>query len=91
MLLRLISTIFDIYLLGLIVYAIASWADHPTAYRIRRALEPFYLPFLAPLQRMLRSMQGGSAAIDFSPMLLAILIIIVRGVVVQIVGNILYG
>lgn len=91
MLLRLTGTFFDIYLLGLIVYAIASWAEHPMAYRIRASLTPFYRPFLSPLQRMLHSLQGGAGAVDFSPLLLGFLIIVVRGVVLEVLQRVLHG
>jgi uncharacterized protein YggT (Ycf19 family) len=91
MLVRVVSTLFDLYLLGLIVYAIASWAEHPVAFRIRAALAPFYRPFLDPIQRMMRSLQGGPGAVDFSPLILGILIVVVRGLVEQILFRALYG
>ena len=90
MLLHLVDALFNIYLLGLIVYAVSTWIDHPIAFRLRAFLIPFYRPFLEPIQRMLRSFQGDVAGIDFSPLILGILIVLVRQLVEQALFRILY-
>ena len=86
---RMVDVAFDVYLLGLIVMAVASWAQHPIAYTIRRRLEPFYEPFLNPMRRWLRTLQAGSVQIDFSPMLLFIVTLVVREMVVSLIMRIL--
>lgn len=89
MITRLIALIFDLYLLGLIVLAVASWAQHPTAYAIRRGLASFYEPFLKPIRERLRTFQAGNAQIDFSPLVLFVAIIVVREIVLQLLSGIL--
>lgn len=89
MLARLIKTLFDLYLLGLIVHAVASWAQHPAAYRIRAFLAPYYEPFLKPIQNLLRSLNLGGGQVDFSPFVLALLIIVVRNLVVGILAGLI--
>lgn len=89
LLIKVVDLIFNIYLIGLIVYAISSWVQHPTAFQIRRGLEQFYAPFLDPIRRMLRSVNVGGVGIDFSPMVLVLLIILARRVVISLLIGIL--
>ncbi|HNR31151.1 MAG TPA: YggT family protein [Candidatus Hydrogenedentes bacterium] len=79
----------DIYLLGLIVLAVASWVQHPTAYAVCRALNPFYEPFLRPIRERLRAFQAGGMQIDLSPVVLFIAVIVVRELVVGLLFRIL--
>jgi uncharacterized protein YggT (Ycf19 family) len=89
MLARVIEILFDLYLLGLIAYAVASWAQHSTAYRVRAFLAPYYEPFLKPMQQLLRSLNLGGAQVDFSPFVFALLIIVVRNLVVGILAGLI--
>jgi len=81
---RIISWVCDVYLLGRIALAVASWAQHPVAYAIRRGIDPFYEPFLKPIRDRLRAFQAGNAQIDFSPLVLFIAVIVLREIVLGI-------
>lgn len=83
-----VDLLFNLYLLGLIVMVVASWAQHPVAYGIRRRLEPFYDPFLKPIRGLLRPFQAGTTPIDFSPLALFIGVLIVRELVVSLLDRI---
>ncbi len=74
-----LNWIINIYLGALIVYALCSWfPGNMTAYRLRMGLDPFFAPVLDPIRRMLASAQGGRMQIDFSPMILFLLIGLLR-------------
>lgn len=74
----LLAQLLDLYALGLLVYVILSWFDHPTAARIRNGLGRLYLPLLTPLRSALRPVVFGGAAIDLSPLVLLLAIFILR-------------
>ena len=83
---RIVTWVFDIYALGLLIYAVLSWVDSPQALRLRRGLEPFYAPFLLPLRRALHTVRLGTARVDFSPVVLFIALVLVRNVVRRLLG-----
>lgn len=83
----MVDVIFNVYLLGLIVMVVASWAQHTIAFNIRQRLEPFYEPFLKPIRELLRPLQAGMTQIDFSPLALFIGVLIVRELVVSLLAR----
>lgn len=79
----LVNLLFTIYAYGLIAYAVLSWIQHPQALLVRRWLDRFYAPLLDPLRKAMGSMQTGGAQIDFSPMILLVVVVLVQRVVVS--------
>jgi uncharacterized protein YggT (Ycf19 family) len=88
-LVSIVHFVFNIYIIGLIVYAISSWVQHPAAFQIRHALEQFYAPFLDPIRAFLRSLNVGGVGIDFSPMVLILIAIVLREVVISLLVGVL--
>lgn len=83
----LVNHLFNIYEVGLIAYAVLSWVQHPQAAKIRDMLDRFYAPFLNPIRRGIGAMQTGGAQIDFSPMVLLIIVVFLQRIVVSALIN----
>jgi len=81
---QVVNVVFDVYLLGLIVFVVSSWIMHPLAHDVRRRLEPFYEPLLQPIRNALGSLQTGYARIDFSPIVLFFLLALARSLVLRL-------
>ena len=79
-LVRLIGLITDILVLLVFIWAILSWIL-PPYHPVREALDRIMEPLLAPIRRVI-PMAG---TIDFSPMILMILIEIISRVLIYIV------
>ncbi len=88
MLVRLVDLLFDIYILGLIVFAVSSWVQHPQAFKLRAWLRPFYEPALAPIRNLLGTMNLGGAGLDFSPLVLILGLAVLRTVVISLLAGI---
>ena len=84
MLARLVYTAFNIYALGLIVYAACTWVQHPTATKIKAWLHRWYDPLLASLRRVIKPVQIGTARVDFAPWAFLAGILIARQLVVSL-------
>ena len=80
----LVRAIFDVFAVGLLVYVLAGWIQHPTAVKVRQFLTPFYTPFLTPLRDRLRPVVAGHTSIDISPAVLLLIAVVVREVVIWI-------
>lgn len=84
----LISWIIRIYMWGLIAYAILSWFPNPQAMSIRQSLEKFYAPFLDPIRRVIGTMGAGGAQVDFSPLVLIVILIILERFLISLLVSI---
>ena len=77
----------QLYVLILLVYIVLSWFPGATsdsgAGKLRSALGLVTEPVLAPLRRLLPPMRLGGAALDWSPI---IVFIILEYVVIRIIG-----
>ena len=82
--LRIVNVVFDVYLLGLLVFVFSSWIRHPFALDVRRRLEPFFEPLLKPIRNILGSYQMGRAQLDISPIILFFVLALVRNLVLRI-------
>ena len=79
-LVRLIGLITDILVLLIFIWAILSWIL-PPYHPVREALDRIMEPLLAPIRRVVPL----AGMIDFSPMILMILIEIISRVLIYIV------
>ena len=79
-LVRLIGLITDILVLLIFIWAILSWIL-PPYHPVREALDRIMEPLLAPIRRVVPL----AGTIDFSPMILMILIEIISRVLIYIV------
>ena len=75
---------FNIYSLGLLVYVVCSWINHPTALNLKRRLQQWYEPLLKPIQAVLPPVSIGNNRIDLSPALLFVAIWLLRSMVVPL-------
>ena len=81
---KLIYYVFSIYELGLLLYILCSWIAHPLVYAPRQALARWYEPLLDPIRRWIPAPRLGGASIDFSPLLLLIVLAMVQRFVVAL-------
>lgn len=84
MLSLLIYYAFGLYAFGLMAYVLLSWVKSPSTEKIRLELEKFYVPFLAPLRRNIKPVNFGGTALDLTPAILLIAIIVVRNLLMAI-------
>ena len=84
MLYRLIHLVFAAYALGLMAYTILSWVRDRKFETARRWLEPFYLPFLAPLRAAIGTVRVGASHLDLAPLALLAGIVVTRALVVYL-------
>ena len=82
--LRIVNVVFDVYLLGLLVFVFSSWIRHPLALDVRRRLEPFFEPLLKPIRNIVSPYQTGRAQLDVSPIILFFVLALVRNLVLRI-------
>ncbi|HDP90284.1 MAG TPA: YggT family protein [Thioalkalivibrio sp.] len=85
----IVYQLFNVYLIGLIVYAVASWIQHPQARALHDWLGRFYEPVLAPIRQILHPKRFGEsrAAFDFAPLVLFLVVVLVRNVLVGVLGG----
>lgn len=79
----LIYLIANTYAFGLLIYSICSWFMHPITSKLRLMLQPFYEPILQKIRYKLMSF-GVCSSIDFSPMILFVIILIARSVLASL-------
>lgn len=82
----LVSAAFTIYSFGLLVYVVLSWAHHAEADKLRRRIEPAYLPLLIPIRKHLKPLRIATATIDLSPWVLLAGIWGMRAVVMLLIS-----
>ncbi len=70
--------VFSIYELGLLAYVFCGWVAHPAAHRLRLWLARWYEPALTPIRAMIPQPHIGYAAIDFSPIILFIALLLLK-------------
>ena len=91
MIIGALSLVFQIYYVILIARVIFSWVPLPTYHPLKRALHPIVFgltePLLAPIRSWLRPYQGGMP-IDFSPMLLMLLVGLLQTLVVRALSGV---
>ena len=78
---RIIYLIFNVYALGLLVYIISSWIQHPQVDTARKWLGKWYLPFLIPLRNVIKPIKLGTSSLDITPMILLCAICLIRELV----------
>lgn len=88
MIARIVNVLFDVYILGLIVFAIASWIQHPQAFKVREYLRRFYEPVLAPIRNLLGTLNLGGVGVDFSPLVLMIALALLRQLVISLLRGV---
>jgi uncharacterized protein YggT (Ycf19 family) len=81
MLVRLVYVVFNLLALGLLVYSLSSWVDHPAARAIQERLRKLYGPFLKSIQDKIKPVRIGGSTIDFSAAVLLVIIMLLRGFV----------
>ena len=81
---KLIYYVFSTYELGLLLYILCSWIANPSANALRQALARWYEPILDPIRRWIPVPRLGGASIDFSPVLLLIVLTMVQRFVVSL-------
>lgn len=87
MLAHLILLVCDIYIVGLIVYAVTTWIPDRNAYRLGRWLARFYEPVLTRLRRWVGPVRVGSVMLDTSTILYLVALSIARSLVVRLLGG----
>ena len=74
---------FSIYECGLLAYVLSGWVAHPTARRARLWLSRWYEPVLEPIRNLLPMPRIGRAAVDFSPIILFIVLSLFKNAVLS--------
>ena len=79
----LICLLLQLYYVVLIVRIVFSWVPSPPAplLPIARAAAALTDPLLVPLRRMIPAARVGAGAIDFSPIVLFLAIILLQGLI----------
>jgi uncharacterized protein YggT (Ycf19 family) len=77
-LLKLGSSLIDVYTLGLIVYTFCSWVRHTKVKALEKWLSPLYDWALQPIRKVIKPLKLGTTHVDFTPMLLLFGILIIR-------------
>ncbi len=84
-LIRLVDLIFDAFILLVIVRALLSWVSvdprHPAIAWIYRLTDPILEP--------IRARMGALGPVDFSPMIVILLLIVVRSLVMELLMAVL--
>lgn len=75
---------FGVFALGLLTYVVCSWIDLASARRLRLWLARWYEPFLAPLRRAIPAPMIGHSAVDLSPLLLYIMVVILKRLILSL-------
>jgi uncharacterized protein YggT (Ycf19 family) len=74
----------NIYQLGLVVYVVCSWIDHPSADTVRDYLARWFEPVLGPIRRTIPAIRTGYQQIDLSPIILFIGIAVLRSLLLSL-------
>nr|PZN34622.1 MAG: YggT family protein [Actinomycetota bacterium] len=81
---RLIGSILDVYSLVVLAWVVLSWIPvspgHPIS-KLGHALGMLVEPVLQPIRRVIPPLGGAGAAIDFSPLILLVLIRLLQGLI----------
>jgi uncharacterized protein YggT (Ycf19 family) len=78
LLFNLLNFALGLYELGLFVFILSSWIQHPMSFNIRHRLARAYEPVLIPIRRWIPAPRFGGMAIDLSPIVLLIALGLVR-------------
>ena len=81
---QLVDLASSVYALGLFVYAVCIWIRHAQAQAAAKWLKRWYDPFLLPLRKAIKPVTLGKMAVDFTPMVLLLGIVIARKVLIAI-------
>ena len=84
MLARLLYLALNVYGLGLIVYGVCSWVQHPSTRELRNWLSKWYEPLLAPIRRRVKPVRMGAAMLDMAPLLLFVAIVVVQRLILAL-------
>lgn len=84
-----VDALFVVYLILLLLNVLTSFVPRMPYYPWLRAILDFVTestdPYLNIFRRVLRPVGGGGMAIDLSPMLAIIVLLVVRGIVVDVI------
>ena len=78
---QLVSLACEMYLIGLIAYAVTHWLRGPQVPRVRAWLARWYEWPLTELRKKVKPMTIGSASVDVSFIALALLVLVARYVI----------
>lgn len=81
---RLIYFVFNLYALGLFVWAALSWFPQTRAQQARTWMGRFYAPPVDAIRTHIKPVNVGGKGIDFSPAIFLLAILAARWVVVSL-------
>jgi len=84
MIARIVYLAFNVYTLGLIVYAILLWLRSPRTDSVAERLAQYYEPLLRRIRDTVKPVPVGGSLIDLSPGILLVALLVVRQLVVSL-------
>lgn len=87
MLADLVAIVCDVYIAGLIVYAVTTWIPDANARRLGGWLARFYEPALVYIRRYVGPVRIGGAMVDTSVIVYLVALSIARTLAVRLLGG----
>lgn len=81
---QIVYFVFNIYLLGLFVYVVSTYIQHPKSRKIESYLKPYYVPVLDIFRKWIKPLKISNTNIDFTPMILFFVVVVLRKLIIAI-------
>jgi uncharacterized protein YggT (Ycf19 family) len=81
---QIVYFVFNIYLLGLFVYVVSTYIQHPKSRKIESYLKPYYVPVLDIFRKWIKPLKISNTNIDFTPMILFFVVVGLRKLIIAI-------
>ena len=81
---QIVYLVFNIYLIGLFVYVVSTYFQHPKSRKVETYLKPYYVPVLDILRKWIKPLKISNKNIDFTPMILCFVVVVLRKLIIAI-------